>query len=196
MKKKITFLGSALLIIVLIFLLSEKVVKIDMKICSYCHIDGKKIHKEKYKSYENASVEKNDLSSLHYGKKEFHCFDCHRGTDLKGEVEVFSLKILNSFKYFSGLYEKPKKLKHTFTDENCLTCHKRNDFKSSSPFHNKNAHMGKLKTTCIDCHSAHKSAGIEETYFMDKEKVMNSCKTCHPRMEGVFKDLFDRSFSI
>lgn len=118
------------------------------------------------------------LSATHYNNRwinQNQCYGCHTGYGLLGSFNA-KIKGLNDvYRYYTGTWKKPIRMKDDFPNKDCLKCHGLGKSYKESKVHKKI--MGKLladKILCAKCHfPMHgkkakedvQNAGSQETFY-------------------------------
>jgi len=162
------------------------ILKRNPEFCISCHLSrNEPLHKKKHEQF-SGSVPVN-LSGAHRRKagKDFSCGDCHTGRRTHLLLRVKWLEFYNTVYYFFGNPKEPEKLDpELMPDENCEICH--SEIKRDvGTFHGLSAHIPKVLVPCVRCHVSH-PAGRKDYFFIEMQRLLNACKTCHPQLSPAF----------
>ena len=145
-----------------------------------------------------------DLASYHTTQKT-ECINCHSGPGLSGRLAAEFQGAQNALKFITHTDVQPAVLVNAISDANCLKCHatvvnrgyvKQTQMTAPSGFGgegggreggNGHWHQNLAKwqaadpnaATCVTCHPAHDTTGVQTNGSLNPATVQPVCDACH-----------------
>jgi nitrate/TMAO reductase-like tetraheme cytochrome c subunit len=116
--------------------------------CGSCHVMGPFINDLKNPKSET-------LASRHYQNRfilENQCYSCHTDYTVFGPVKAKMAGIRHVWKYETGTYGLPIKLRGTYNFQNCLHCHGESRRFLEKHDADLQKQIAAKETDCLQCH--------------------------------------------
>jgi len=131
---------------VLVFEKAEQV-----QFCASCHLTMKPYIDDM------TGKESPSLAAIHYKNRYIpanQCYECHTSYGMHGTVGAKMSGMIDTYKYYTGTYELPIKMRHPYPNDDCLKCHADSKKWQEQDLHkdNKDA-LFKNEMKCMDCHA-------------------------------------------
>jgi hypothetical protein len=151
--------------------------------CITCHLDpDTPLHIDKFESFR-AEVP-GSLVAAHWAARsssggEFGCSECHRGASLANRMRVKAVAARDTLKWVAGAFGEPDHMAFPLWDEDCVQCHETYAPQRADSFHAFPSHNVALPYSCVECHRSHTNGGSADLYYLDREIVLPTCRSCH-----------------
>ena len=129
----------------LVFERAEKV-----EFCASCHLT--------MQVYVDDMVdpESESLAAVHYKNRYIpskQCYDCHTSYGMFGTVEAKMAGTIDTYKYYTGIYTFPIKMRHPYSNGDCLKCHAESVKWKGQEMHVENREgLFADEMSCLECH--------------------------------------------
>ena len=129
----------------LVFERAEKV-----EFCASCHLT--------MQVYVDDMVdpESESLAAVHYKNRYIpskQCYDCHTSYGMFGTVEAKMAGTIDTYKYYTGTYTFPIKMRHPYSNGDCLKCHAESVKWKGQEMHVENREgLFADEMSCLECH--------------------------------------------
>ena len=98
------------------------------------------------------------LAAVHFKNKyipENQCYVCHRAYGMFGTIEAKVSGMVNVYKYYSGTFHTPVKMRTAYPNRDCLKCHGESARWLQQDQHAKNqADLVSDRVRCLECHES------------------------------------------
>ncbi|MBZ5722742.1 MAG: NapC/NirT family cytochrome c [Acidobacteriia bacterium] len=128
---------------VLVFERSQRVA-----LCSSCHL-AMKPYVDDMKDPKSQS-----LAAIHYANRyiaDDQCYSCHTSYGMFGTLQAKAEGIVDVFKYYTHTFSVPLKMRHPYSNNDCLKCHGASAKFLASHTHDRDA-MFADEVSCSQCH--------------------------------------------
>jgi cytochrome c nitrite reductase small subunit len=128
---------------VLVFERSQRV-----GLCNSCHLTMKP-YVDDMKNPNSKS-----LAALHYTNRyieDNQCYVCHTSYGMFGTVQAKKEGIIDVYKYYTHTFSVPVKMRHPYSNNDCLKCHAGSAKFLASHKHDREAMLAD-EVSCMQCH--------------------------------------------
>ncbi len=152
--------------------------------CASCHTEPETTFVQVAQAVQSGQAQPEDLASFHAGE-ETTCIQCHSGKGINGRISALQLGARDMIAYVRNNYPQPSPLTHPIPDANCLKCHQ--DVTANRSFDN-HYHLFLKRwqdfapdksAKCVDCHTTHTKDGSVEIGFLNQDRTVKECESCH-----------------
>lgn len=123
-------------------------------------------------------------TAAHLEEHDAFCASCHTEPETTFYQNTLAAEPVDRAAYVTRTAKQPAPLSSPIDDSNCLKCHQditqTQDF--NRYFHVFLAQWQQLDPnagTCVDCHSAHTADGDPELGFLQENRAVQVCQSCH-----------------
>ncbi len=128
---------------VLVFEKSQRV-----GLCNSCHL-AMKPYVDDMKNPKSKS-----LAAIHYTNRyiaDDQCYVCHTSYGMFGTVQAKEEGLVDVFRYYTHTFSVPVKMRHPYSNNDCLKCHGASAKFLASHTHDRDA-MFSDEVSCMQCH--------------------------------------------
>jgi nitrate/TMAO reductase-like tetraheme cytochrome c subunit len=121
----------------------------QVQFCASCHLTMKPYVDDLKNDASNS------LAAVHYKNRYIasnQCYECHTSYGLHGTVEAKISGMVDTFKYYTGTYQLPIRMRNAYRNDDCLKCHAQSA--KWEPLHQdvrEALFTGQM--TCMECHN-------------------------------------------
>jgi nitrate/TMAO reductase-like tetraheme cytochrome c subunit len=126
----------------------------QVQFCASCH----RTMKSYVDDLKNPSS--NSLAAVHYKNRYIpanQCYECHTSYGLHGTVQAKMAGMIDTWKYYTGTYRLPIKMRTPYRNDDCLKCHAQSA--KWLPIHKDSKEaLFAGRNTCMECHAENNPA--------------------------------------
>ena len=126
----------------------------DVRFCGACHLTMKPYIDDLH------NPQSQSLAALHFQNRvapATECYACHADYGIHGTFEAKMSGLFDAYKYATGTYHLPLKMRVPFENAFCLKCHDRAKRFMAQEIHLEDEKVSRDlrsgKTECVECHS-------------------------------------------
>lgn len=117
-------------------------------LCNSCHV-AMKPYVDDMKNPKSQS-----MAALHYANRyipDNQCYSCHTSYGMFGTLQAKEEGLIDVFKYYTHTFSVPIKMRHPYSNNDCLKCHGASAKFLASHKHDREA-MFADEVSCMQCH--------------------------------------------